>query len=72
MAINGVMPEPADRYSSLRAGPASGVKMPAGPEAARALPGCRLSCSQFDTTPPGTRLTVIEKVNGRVGVDDKV
>ncbi|MNJ58263.1 hypothetical protein D3C77_538910 [compost metagenome] len=72
MAISGVTPEPADRYSNLRAGPATGVNTPAGPEAARAWPGRRLSCSQLDTVPPGTRLTVMAKVNGRVGVDDRV
>ncbi|MNY60211.1 hypothetical protein D3C86_1967340 [compost metagenome] len=72
IAISGVIPEPADRYSNLRAGPATGVKTPAGPEAAIASPALRLSCSQLETAPPGTRLTVIEKVNGRVGVDDSV
>ncbi|MNP39968.1 hypothetical protein D3C76_1335650 [compost metagenome] len=70
--IKGVTPEPADRYNNLVAGWPTGVKLPAGPEALRLSPGLRLSCSQFDTAPPGTRLTVMENAKGRVGEDDRV
>lgn len=45
---------------------------PDGPRTLICAPGARLSCSQFDTWPPGTRLTVIETVSGRDGVDDSV
>ena len=70
--INGVTPEPAERYSSIFAGCPTGVKLPAGPDALSESPARRLSCSQFDTTPFGTRLTVIENEKGRVGDDDSV
>jgi hypothetical protein len=56
----------------LRAGWRAQVNSPAGPSTRTGAPGCRLSCSQFDTLPPGTRLTVIEIVWPRGRRRDRV
>src|SRR3954449_1526201 len=68
--ISGVIPLPAVRYSRLAHGCATGVKTPTGPETSRRSPGRRWSCNQFETGPPGTRLTVMVRLSGRVGGED--
>ena len=68
--ITGVIPEPPDRNRYFRAGASGRRKVPRGPCARTEAPGVRLSCSQFDTTPPATRLTVMVKAPGRVGGEE--
>ena len=70
--ISGVMPLPPERKRYLGAGCASIVNTPSGPKALSAMPGRRLSWSQFDTRPPGWRFTVIESRCGRVGGEEMV
>jgi hypothetical protein len=53
----GVMPEPAASSNSSSSSE-SGVNVPAGPAISRMSPARTLSQIQFDTCPPGTRLTV--------------
>ncbi|MNT17673.1 hypothetical protein D3C71_1808600 [compost metagenome] len=72
MDIRGVIPEPADRKRYRWAGCRADENSPAGPNTRNASPTSRRSCSQFDTLPPGTRLTVMDKVCGRVGGDEIV
>jgi hypothetical protein len=67
MDMTGVMPLPPDRKRYLFDGWRAGVKTPKGPSAEMRCPGDIVSCSQFDTRPPGWRLTVIPSRWGRVG-----
>lgn len=52
-----MIPLPPDRNRYLAAGCRTGENVPSGPRARSARPGARWSCSQFETTPPGTRFT---------------
>ena len=70
--IRGVMPLPPERKRYFSAGWSAQVNSPIGPMARTSMPGTRLSCSQFDTGPPGTRFTVIAKVSGRDGAEAMV
>ena len=65
------MPQPAEN-NATRAGTSLGrrAKSPAGANAGSSSPGYRLSSSQLDTRPPATRLTVIDSVSGRDGLDE--
>ena len=66
----GVTPLPAESRSSSAGGSGRQVNLPDGPEAQVAKPGRTWSCSQLETRPPGTRLTLISSTAGRVGVDE--
>jgi len=70
--ITGVMPLPADRKRYRSAGWCAVLNRPRGPATATGTPGRRWSCSQLDTGPPGTRLTVIVSSSGRLGADAMV
>ena len=56
---NGVIPLPADRYSAPAPGRTSEPNTPYGPSARSVSPTRRRSCTNAETGPPGTRLTVI-------------
>jgi hypothetical protein len=43
------------------------LNSPTGPCTASSWPSCRVSCSQLETLPPGTRLMVTEKLYGTDG-----
>ena len=68
----GVTPLPPDRSRYFAPGWVKHEKSPIGPSARTLSPGARWSCSQFETGPPATRLTVIARVWGRVGVEEIV
>lgn len=70
--IIGVTPLPPDSSRYFCAGCRRQEKSPIGPSARTVSPGLRLSCSQFETGPPGTRLTVNDTACGRVGVEEIV
>lgn len=70
--IDGVTPTPPDRNRYLGAGCRAVLNSPSGPCARTVSPGRSRSCSQFDTSPPGMRFTVIESRNGRVGDEEMV
>ena len=69
--ISGVTPLPAERKRYSGAGCSARLNRPYGPATCRVSPTVRVSCSQFETGPPGTRLTVIAS-SGRVGGDEIV
>ncbi|MNP84465.1 hypothetical protein D3C76_1837840 [compost metagenome] len=62
MDITGVMPTPPDRYSTLPDGKSMALNRPTGPCTGSSRPSCMVSCRKLETRPPGTRLTVIEKL----------
>ena len=70
--MSGVMPLPADRKRYLSAGCRASVKAPSGAIAVTLLPGTTLSCTQLETVPPMTRLTVMAIRCGRVGGEEIV
>src|SRR5262245_55981355 len=71
MLMSGVMPLPAARKRIFFGTfPGDRWNFPLGPLISIASPTLTLSGSQFDTSPPGTRLTVTSSTNGRVGVDE--
>lgn len=75
MDMSGVIPLPAERnkYDRLVGRQLSKQEnSPAGPNTRTWLPTFKLSCSQLETMPPGTRLTVMDTRSGRVGLDDSV
>ncbi len=72
IAIIGVTPLPPDRSRYFCAGWVKQEKSPIGPSARTVSPAFRVSCSQFETGPPGTRLTVIDRACGRVGAEEIV
>ena len=65
--MTGVIPLPPDRKRYFADGWRAVVKTPKGPSAEMRVPGAIVSCSQFETSPPGWRLTVIPSRCGRVG-----
>jgi len=67
----GVTPDPAPTSSSFF-GTCPGVRqnLPFGPLTSIRSPTRRCANSQLLTRPPGTRLTVISSVYGRVGVEE--
>ena len=65
--MTGVMPLPPDRNRYFADGWRAAVNTPKGPSAAMRCPGAIVSWSQFETRPPGWRLTVIPSRRGRVG-----
>src|SRR6188474_3486794 len=67
--ISGVIPLPAERKRYLFAGCRAVLNRPFGPVTHSRVPGRTWSCSQFETGPPGTRLTVMLSESGRVGAD---
>ena len=62
MVMTGVMPPPPERNSTLSAGKSIALNRPTGPCTGSSWPSMRLSCSQLETRPPGTRLMVMEKL----------
>ena len=68
--MTGVMPEPPDTSSNGPSPAAGSVNAPDGPMPRSSWPGLGWSCSQFDTRPPATRLTVTEKPRGASGDDE--
>ena len=69
--IIGVMPQPAENKAMLAGTSAAcRAKSPAGAIAGSSTPERTLSSSQFETSPPATRRTVIDSVSGRVGLDE--
>lgn len=70
--MSGVMPLPAERKRYLAATGARSVNPPRGALTRSRAPGAIVSCSQFDTGPPVTRFTVIDRRCGRVGGEEIV
>jgi hypothetical protein len=65
--MTGVIPLPPERNRYFADGWRAVVKTPKGPSAEMRVPGVIVSCSQFETRPPGWRLTVMPSRWGRVG-----
>ena len=65
--MTGVIPLPPERKRYFAERCRAIVNTPKGPSAEMRFPGAIVSCSQFDTRPPGWRLTVIPSRWGRVG-----
>ena len=68
--MTGVMPLPPPMNRTLREGKLKQENLPAGPRALSTSPSLTLSHNQFDTRPPGTRLTVSSKQCGRDGLEE--
>jgi hypothetical protein len=70
--ISGVMPLPAGRNRYFGARWCAMLNRPSGPLMCSLSPTARLSCSQLDTGPPGTRLTVMVSPPDGVGGEEMV
>src|SRR5262245_23971071 len=73
MDIIGVTPLPPATNSILGGIlPGCRANLPFGPLLSILSPTFTLSGNQFETSPPGTRLTVISRIYGRDGVEEMV
>ena len=72
MDISGVTPLPAPTNSSFLEGYLKQLKLPQGLPISTRSPSLRLSASQFDTRPSGTRLIVNSRAWGLDGEEDKL